>query len=239
MDRAYHRWRSPALGRDMELLVYGRGGDRVLAFPTSMGRFHDWEDRGLVAALAGRLERGRLQLICLDSVDAESWYNRLLPPPERVRRHEEYDRYVAEEVLPFTVRTNDNPFVTLTGASFGGYHAVNFSLRHPEKVGRVLGMSGLYDVRRFADGWYGDGLYFNNPCDFIAGERDAARLAALRRMDIILAIGRDDSSRESNERLSGLLWGKGVGNALRTWDGFAHDWPVWAHMLNLYIEGHD
>ena len=55
----------------------------------------------------------------------------------------------------------------------------------------------------------------------------------------ILAVGREDSLCESNERLSALLWQKGVGNALRVWDGFAHDWPVWHKMLQLYIGGHD
>ena len=28
-------------------------------------------------------------------------------------------------------------------------------------------------------------------------------------------------------------------NALRLWDGFAHDWPVWERMLPMYIGGHD
>jgi esterase/lipase superfamily enzyme len=36
-----------------------------------------------------------------------------------------------------------------------------------------------------------------------------------------------------------VLWGKGVWHALRIWDGFAHDWPVWQEMLRLYIGGHD
>ncbi|MCX7701889.1 MAG: hypothetical protein N2039_13505 [Gemmataceae bacterium] len=44
---------------------------------------------------------------------------------------------------------------------------------------------------------------------------------------------------ESNQRLSHVLWSKGIGNALRLWDGFAHDWPVWERMLPLYIGGHD
>ena len=39
--------------------------------------------------------------------------------------------------------------------------------------------------------------------------------------------------------LSGKLWAKGIGNALREWDGFAHDWPVWERMLHLYLFGHD
>ena len=62
-----------------------------------------------------------------------------------------------------------------------------------------------------------------------------ARLAALRRMDIILAVGRDDSLCASNEEFSGSLWGKGIGNALRIWDGWAHDWPYWQRMLQLYM----
>lgn len=239
MQRSHHRWLSAALGRDMELLAFGHGGARVLAFPTSMGRFFDWEDRGLVAALGEHLEKGWLQLFCLDSVDRESWYAKDRPPKERAERHASYDRYVLEEVLPFTRGVNDNPFLITAGASFGAYHAVNFALRHPEHTGRTLGMSGLYDIRQFVDGYYDETVYFHNPCDFVANEQDAARLAALRRLDIILAIGRDDPNCGNNEHLSGLLWQKGVGNALRIWDGWAHDWPYWQQMIRLYIGGHD
>src|ERR1700756_5219049 len=101
MNRQYHRWHSPALGRDMELLVFGHGGARVLVFPTSMGRFHDWEDRGLVGSLADPIERGLVQLFCVDSVDSESWYAHDKPLAERVVRHEQYDRYLIGEVVPF------------------------------------------------------------------------------------------------------------------------------------------
>ena len=44
MNREYHRWYSPSLERDMELLVFGHSGARTLVFPTSMGRFFQWED---------------------------------------------------------------------------------------------------------------------------------------------------------------------------------------------------
>jgi esterase/lipase superfamily enzyme len=239
MKREYHRWFAPALQRDMELLAFGHGGARVLAFPTSMGRFHDWEDRGLVGALAEHLERGWLQLFCVDSVDAESWYAKQTPPAQRVRRHGEYDRYLVDEVLPFTLRQNPNGFLIVTGASFGAYHAVNFAFRHLEAVGRVLGMSGLYDVKQFVDGYYDENVYFNNPCDFLAGEHDPERLALLRRIDTILVTGRDDPNCGNNERLSNILWSKDVWHALRIWGGWAHDWPYWARMLQRYIGGHD
>jgi esterase/lipase superfamily enzyme len=239
MHRSHHRWHSPALRRDMDLLVFGHGGARVLAFPTSMGRFWDWEERGLVGALAEPLEQGRAQLVCVDSLDRESWYGHWKHPADRARRHEQYDRYVYEEVLPFSRSLNSDSPLIVTGPSFGGYHAVNFTLRHPESAVRVLSMSGLCDIRRFVDGYYDDAVYYNNPCDYIAHEHEPARLAALKRLDIILAVGHDDPLRESNERLSTLLWNKGVWNALRIWDGFAHDWPEWARMLHLYLDGHD
>ena len=54
-----------------------------------------------------------------------------------------------------------------------------------------------------------------------------------------LSIGRDDSNIANNRWLSGALWGKGIGNALREWDGWAHDWPWWYQMIKLYIGGHD
>ena len=135
------------------------------------------------------------------------------------------------------MQKNPNPFLIVTGASFGGYHALNFAFRHPEHVGRVLSMSGLCDIRRFTDGYYDNTIYFHNPCDFIGGEHDPGRLAALRRMDIILVVGRDDPLRPSNERLSGQLWAKGIWHALRVWDGWAHDWPYWKEMILRYIGG--
>src|SRR6266508_3293658 len=152
MHREYHRWFSPSLGRDMELLVHGHAGSRVLVFPTSMGRFYEWENRGMTGALGEHLERGWLQLFSLDSVDNESWYARHKHPGARAWRQTQYDAYVYNEVLPLTVQMNRNPFLISTGASFGAYHAVNFAFRHPDRVGRVLAMSGLFDIRRFTNG---------------------------------------------------------------------------------------
>jgi esterase/lipase superfamily enzyme len=76
MNREYHRWHSPALNRDMELLIFGHAGAKVLVFPTSLGKYYEWEDRGMIGALGEQLQRGWIQLFCVDSVDAESWYAR-------------------------------------------------------------------------------------------------------------------------------------------------------------------
>src|SRR5215510_4512054 len=87
MTRDHHKWFSRSLNRDMELLVFGHGGPPMIVFPTSMGAFFEYEDRGMIGALAGKLEHGALQLYCVSSVDSESWYNRHVHPRQRVRRH--------------------------------------------------------------------------------------------------------------------------------------------------------
>lgn len=237
--RSYHRWHSPTLRRDMELLVFGHAGARVLAFPTSQGRFFDWEDRGLIGALAEHLSHGWVQVFCVDSVDGESWFGKHLPPADRARRHVEYDHYVLDEVLPFSMERNASDSLILTGASFGAYHAVNFAFRYPRLARRVIGLSGFYDIRRWTNGYNDDNVYFNNPCEFLIHEHDPERLAELRRLDIILTIGETDTALANNRYLSEVLWSQGIWHALRVWDGFAHDWPVWQDMLRRYIGGHD
>src|SRR5713226_9714006 len=99
VQREYHKDYSQALGRDMELLHFGSSGRALLAFPTSMGRFYQWEDFGLIGAIADWIDRGDLQVICVDSVDGESWYARGSPPAQRVARHLQYETYILDEVM--------------------------------------------------------------------------------------------------------------------------------------------
>jgi esterase/lipase superfamily enzyme len=235
--REYHRWHSPSLGRDIELLAYGHGGARVIVFPTSMGRFYEWEDRGMIAALGEHIRNGWLQIYCVDSVDEESWYARYKHPSARAWRHMQYDAYIRDEVLPLTQARNDNPFLITAGTSFGAYHAVNFAFRYPYLVNRVVALSGLYDIKKMTDGYSDDNVYYNDPSHFILNEYDQRRLDALRRMNIILAVGRDDPSYANNEHLSRALSGKGIWNSFQVWDGWVHDWPWWREMIVRYIGG--
>jgi esterase/lipase superfamily enzyme len=121
----------------MEMLVLGHAGDRVLAFPPAMGRFYDWEDCGLSRSVSDRIEQGNYQFYCVDSVESESWYNPG-PPWARARRHEQYDSYLLNEVVPFSEGHSPNSFLITARTGLGGYHAVNFGLRHTDRVQRVL-----------------------------------------------------------------------------------------------------
>lgn len=221
------------------MLVFGHAGARVLVFPTSMGRFFQWEDSGMVSALSDQLDQGNIQLFCVDSVDEESWYAKWKAPADRAWRQTQYDNYLVTEVLPLSLQHNSNPYLITAGASFGAYHAVNFAFRYPDLVNRVLGLSGFYDIKHFTGGYSDDNVYFNNPCDFVQNEHDPKRLEALKRQDIIIAIGDQDPSCPNNRYFSGILWNKGIWHALRIWDGWNHDWPYWQQMVRMYLSGHD
>ncbi len=238
MHRQYHRWWSPSLNRHMSLLEFGHGGARVVVYPTSRGAFHEWEDRGMIDALGHQLHNGQLHIVCIEQVDEESWFNRG-HPYHRARRHDDYDRYVLHEVLPFTWNRNPTPYLITTGASLGAFHAMDFAFRYPQWVNRVISLSGLCDIRRFMDGYHDETLYYHNPIEYLKNEHEGWRLDALRRQDIILVVGNGDQLVHQNRELSGTLWQKGIGNALREWDGFAHDWPVWHHQIQRYIGGSD
>jgi esterase/lipase superfamily enzyme len=239
MQREHHRWYSHHLGRDMELLIHGHAGAPVLVFPTSQGRFFEYEDRGMVATLSDYLDQGWFQLYCVDSVDAESFYNWRAHPADRIRRHLQYEAYLLNEVLPLIRTKSTTPFLIAHGCSFGAYHALNIALRHPHLFGRVLAFSGKYDMSNFFGGYYDDTIYFNTPSHFIPNLNDPYILEATRRMDIIIAVGKSDPNIDNNRALSAALWHKGIGHALREWDGWSHDWPYWQRMIRLYIHGHD
>ena len=234
MNRAYHHWVSASLGRSMETLVFGHGGVPVLVFPTTMGRFYQYEDFGIVTALEDKLDGGLIQLFCPDSVDAESWYNRAVPPRQRVLRHLDYERYILNEYLPFIRTINTGPLL-VTGTSFGAYHAVNFAFRHPTLVSKLVALSGRYDIKGFMNGYYDDDVYFNCPTDFLPNLTDDAYLAPMRQMEIVLFSGEHDIALGSTRLISETLTRKHVANELAIWWGYTHDWPLWREAIPHYL----
>jgi esterase/lipase superfamily enzyme len=233
MQRDYLKEYSHALGREMELLHFGHAGRPLLVFPTSMGRFYQWEDFGLVGAISDFIESGAIQLICVDSVDGESWYARDRHPADRVRRHLQYEAYIVDEILP---RLPAPPLTT--GTSFGALHAVLLAVRHPSRVSGFIAMSGAYDTSRWLDGYHDDNVYFTNLMEFLPGLTDEAYLGPLRAQHPkVIATGEHDPNVEDSGRLAGLLRAKGVEVGLDIWPGWAHDWPYWKDMMRKYLAG--
>jgi esterase/lipase superfamily enzyme len=236
MNREYHKAYSQELHRDMEALVFGHAGTRLIVFPTSMGRFFEYEDRGMIGVLAPKIERGELQVFCPDAVDTESWYNKGVHPRVRVLRHLQYERYILHEFLPFVRWKNQASQLAVTGCSFGGYHAVNFSLKHPDVVTHCVSMSGAFDIHQFLDGFYDNDCYFNNPPDFIPNLGDDWFLSRYRQMKIVLASADWDICLDQNIKLSAVLNGKAIPHWLDVWnDNSKHDWPLWLRMAGKYF----
>jgi esterase/lipase superfamily enzyme len=242
MNRQYNKWYSHRLNRDMELLVFGHAGDRVLVFPTRQGRFFDYENWGIVEAVRDRVQAGHLQLFCIDSYDSESLYAFGIAPWERIVRHRCFEEYVLCEVLPFSRSLNSDSRLVAHGCSIGAYHALSIALRHPWLFDKVVGFSGRYDLTReywgypdLFNGHYDTNIYFYTPNHFVPNLSDPEILRKIRSLDIRLAVGGADYFFESNQRLSEALWEKGVWHAFEVWPGTAHKPHFWREMAARHL----
>ncbi|KQR69151.1 esterase family protein [Rhizobium sp. Leaf341] len=242
MNREYLRWYSPRLHRDMELLVFGHRGAKVLMFPTREGRFWEYEALGLVDVLADKVRAGQLQLFCVEGLANESFYARNLPPADRLRRHRALEEYVLNEVLPLMAQWNPEGATIVHGCSLGAYQAASLVFRHPHLFSKLVAFSGRYDLTLqiesfddLLDGHYDDEVYFHTPTHFLPGLSQTWRLDRLRSVDIVLTIGNADPFLDNNLHLSRLLHEMGVHHQLHVWDGRAHRGQSWRKMAALYI----
>ncbi len=242
MKREYHNWWSAHLHRNMELLVFGHAGAKVLIFPTRDGRFYEYENLGLVDILKSKIEQGWLQLYCVDCVYQESFYDSLRHPSERVQRQLAYEQYILNDVLPFMQSKNDHSCVIAHGLSLGAFHAASIAFRFPHLFKKLVAFSGRYDLtlevecfRNLLDNFYNDDVYFLTPNHFLPNLECQWRLSHLRSMDIVLVIGQEDPFINNNRYLGSILSDKQIPHNLVIWNDRAHSAPYWRNMANLFI----
>ena len=240
MNREYLRWYSPRLHREMELLIFGHGGAKVLMFPTRDGRFFEYEQLGIVASLAGKIEAGQLQLYCVEGLAGETFYSGG-EPAARIGRHGDFEEYILNEVLPLMAAKNPHDCTIVQGCSLSAFQAASLAFRHPHLFRKLVAFSGRYDLTMkveifgdLFDSYYDDRVYFHTPSHFLPGLGDW-RLERLRQMDIVLVIGSEDPFLDNNRHLSQVLAAKGVGHQVHVWDGRAHRGSAWRMMAPLYI----
>lgn len=236
MQREYHRWFAHGLGRDMELLVFGHAGRPIIVFPTSMGAFFEYEDRGMVGALADKLDTGALQLFCVSTVDTESFYGSGTAPRDRITRYLAYERYLLDDVVPFVRQQNGSTTMGVTGCSFGAYHAMAMALRHPDVFTSCITMGGAFDIMRFLHGYFDEDAYLLSPPHFLPNLTDPWFLDRFRQNKWVLVTGERDICRADTEHLSRLLSHKDIPHSLHVWgNGSEHDWPEWVKMARAYV----
>jgi esterase/lipase superfamily enzyme len=228
---------SDAIGSAGTVIRYGHWGKPLLAFPSERGKAFDFENNGMVEAVASLIDAGRLKIYCVDSYDQASWSNSTVPLEERARKHGEYESWIIDQVVPWIRQDcGDGSEVELatTGCSLGAFHAANFALKRADLFPLALCFSGNYDPSSW-DGWgeRGDTAYFNNPIDYV-GQLSGDHLAWLRsQVSLLLVCGQgswEDStgSLPSTKQFAALLAEKQIRHELDLWGyDVPHDWPSW------------
>jgi len=226
---------SPAIGASGTVVCYGHWGRAVLVFPSEGGRAGDFANNGMIGAVGGLVEAGRVKLYCVDSYDASSWAARDLPLEERARRHGAYESWIVDQVVPHVVAEGGGAGdVIAAGCSMGAYHALNFALKRADLFPLALCFSGNYDPSQW-HGWgeRGDATYFNSPTDYVAN-LDGDHLEWLRsRLSVLLVCGQGQwedttGALDSTRTVAGLLAAKGIRHEMDLWGhDVPHDWPSW------------
>jgi esterase/lipase superfamily enzyme len=234
-------------GRLVELaggrvLVYGHWGRPLLAFSSEQGHCYQYEERGMIAAIDHLVDAGRVKVYCVDSYDSWTWHDRSVALEERARRHDVYERWIVEQVVPFVhADCAGATGIAVTGPSFGAYHAANFALRRADLFPLAICQSGVYDVSAVGWGERGDAVYFHNPMDYVT-HLHGDHLDWLRgHVSIVLVCGRGQwedttGALESTTAFAALLAEKGISHELDLWGHeWPHDWPSWRAQLAHHL----
>jgi esterase/lipase superfamily enzyme len=226
---------SDAIGAAGTVIRYGHWGRPVLVFPSEHGQAWDFENNGMVGAVQGLLDEGRVKVYCVDSFDAGSWSDQTIPLEERARQHGRYESWILGDVVPWIYRDGQGPAEVATlGCSLGAFHAANLALKRADLFPLALCFSGNYDPASW-HGWgeRGTAAYFNNPMDYV-GHLAGDHLGWLRdRVSLLLVCGQGQwedttGSLESTKRFAALLAGQGIRHELDLWGhDVPHDWPSW------------
>lgn len=239
MEVRYYKEYSKHLNREMEFKVYGSKGKPCLVIPSQDGRFFDFEDFHMVKACSSFLEKGQLQLFCVDTIDREtvSCTDRL--PRERMEQHEKWFWYLVEEVYERMLEINHEKtpkaqwkMPMTAGCSMGAYHSANLFFRRPDLFDGVISMSGFYHLKMLFGDYMDDLIYLNSPYDSIQNlPEDHPYRALYARSKIILCVGQgawEEELLQDTREFDALLRQKGISAWVDYW-GFdvSHDWSWW------------
>lgn len=245
METRYEKWYSPSLGREMECKVYGHAGKPALYIPCQNGRFFDFENYRMADTWAPWIETGRVMVCAVDTLDEETWSNKAGDPAWRIRRHEDWMRYLVEEVVPFmqAVARERNgwsgaPGLLAFGCSLGATHAANLYFRYPYLFDRLLALSGIYTAAYGFDD-YMDGLvYLNSPEDYLPNMApDHPFIEQYNRNKGVICVGLGAwENPQSTRNVQYALRGKGVNLWVDYW-GYdcEHDWPWWFRQCGYFL----
>ena len=225
MNTQYLKEYSPALGREMEVMVYGHAGQPVLYIPCQDGRFFDFGDFHMADTLAPWIESGQVIVFSVDTIDKETWSDRRGDPYWRARRHERWMDYLTRELAPRIMDWTGQSGIIAFGCSLGATHALNLYLRRPD-----LALSGIYTAAYGFDNYMDEVVYQNSPVHYMANlpeNHPYIDMFNSQRAAVCVGLGPWELP-DSTRQLADIFYRKGI----RTWVDFwgydcAHDWPWW------------
>jgi esterase/lipase superfamily enzyme len=238
MHTEYHRWYSHNIGHDMEMRVYGHYGRPLLVFPCAGGRHNEFEDFGMLDIVRPWVEAGQLKIFCIDSIDNESLLRKDGNMGDNVYRHEAFDKYVVQEVVPFIrEHCHGNWKIALTGNSMGAYHSVNFLLRHPDVFDACIALAGVYSLKQVLGDYWDQNVYYNSPVDYLPNLNDGWFVDQIRQANIIICTGQGPwEYPEDTWALKGIFEEKRIPATVDLWGhDVDHDWPWWKIMLPNFL----
>lgn len=239
MQRYLTSWFSPAVQKEMPVAVYGHYGFALLLVPTAAADYLEYERFEMIDALAPIIESGKVKVFSVNSMNNESWMNKHMLGEHKAIRHNQFNEYIFNEVVPF-IKNNTSPDtpIIISGASFGALHSMNLFLKRPDLINGVIAMSGVYNLMEYTDGFYDEQVYYNSPCHYLPNLTDHHILEQIRKSNhIIVATGTGpyeapDAARE----ITGILYNKGINYELSVWgEEWRHDWPTWREMLPFFL----
>jgi esterase/lipase superfamily enzyme len=243
MLRRYEKIYSPAIGRDMQVLAFGDYGTPVIAFPSEGGQFFDFEDNGMIEALTPLIEAGKLKIYCPEGLDHESWLNHEADPHWRAIRHNAYQDFVINNLVPairVDCRTVDIK-IALTGCSLGAFHAVNFALKFPQTFHYALGMSGCYNAEAICGSQSSSPeVYFNNPLAYAYNLHGGTLDHIRRHTHIVLVCGQgawEEKCLHDTHRLADLFVEKEISHERDIWGhDVEHHWYWWRKQIAYHFD---
>ncbi len=235
LKEEFYKWNSQYFEHEFEMLVYGHGGYPVIIFPTLNGKYYEAKDNCIIESASDLIETGKIKIYCPETIDYLTWNNFSISPEDRAKSYSGYENVVLFDIIDFAKHETGSERVTLAGFDFGAYHALNISLKHPDKVGHLICIDGSFDIKKFIDNYYDDNCYFNNPPDYLPGLNDDWYLEKIKTMKIILGIGELDDSFGQNKRISGILNSKNINHQFDIYPNAGHDWELWGEIFANYL----
>ncbi len=239
MKRELTSWYSPSLNKEMPIATYGDFGFALLLVPTAAADYLEYERFQLIDSLAPYIDSGKVKVFSINSINNESWMNNEMHGEHKAHRHNQFNQYVFNEVIPFIKnRTSAETPIITSGASFGALHSMNLFLKRPDIINGVIAMSGVYDLNEYTKGFNNDQVYFNSPMKYVPNLTDNWYLDNIRKSHHIhiLSGSGDYEDPEASRAFAGVLYNKGINYELDIWGAdMKHDWPTWRDMLPYYI----